>query len=109
MKSRIVKKYVKRYIYSLTKGLKQTNTFVQEEVSAINGIEIVNTYANNHTIRNGIVTAEGCKPFKTSQDLLNNIKLTGLKAKEIIDTHKHIYFRLFEIRGNQVRMRIITE
>lgn len=108
MKKRTVKKYVNRYIYSQTKVLKSIDTFCQEEVKVVDGVEVVAVYANNHTIRNGEEKLAGEMSNK-SQDLLKNIRLTGLKAKQIINSHKHVYFRLFEIRGNQVRMRIIME
>jgi len=109
MKKRIVKKYINRYITKVVKELPRVDTWAYQEIAddEDNGV-VTAVYANNHTIANGEYQAEGTRSNKC-ENLLKNIKLTGLKAREIINSHRHPHLRLFEIRGSQVRMRIITE
>lgn len=109
MKKRIVKKYVNRYIKPLVKDLPKVDGFSIEKGFIVGGQEMITIYQNNHTIRNGKITTPGVAQ-KTSLDFRKNLIATAMKAQEIINTHEHVYFRLFEIRANhQVRLRLITE
>lgn len=104
MKKRIIKKYVNRYITPVIKGLPTTEygAFHIEENGKIKVI------GKNHTIVNGEVKGEATM-HNGCQDILRNIRLTGSKAKEIINEYKEVRLRTFQIRGNFVRMRLITE
>lgn len=110
MKKRIIKKYINRYIKPLIKDLPTTDRFCAEESRMVDGLEEVTIYSNNHTILNGIEKGEGdlCRSYYC-QDVLRNIRLSALVAQQIISSHNHVYFRLFNISGNRVRFRLITE
>lgn len=108
MKKRIIKKNINRFITPLVKGLPKVDTFGITVTTIVDGVEVETTFANNHTIVNGIEKQAG-ERILIRQDLIKNIRLTALKAQEIINSYNHVYFRLFEIRGNYVRMRLITE
>jgi hypothetical protein len=104
MKKRIIKKYINRYINPVIKDLPKTE-YGAFQVDVEGNVQV---RGKNHTIVNGEVKGEGFR-HNMCQDILRNIRLTGLKAQEIIDKHGEVYLRLFEIRGNYARMRLITE
>lgn len=104
MKRRFVRKYINRYINPVIKDLPATvyGAFLVDDEGD------VKVRGKNHTIINGEVVPEGNR-HNGCQDILRNIRLTGIKAKEIIDKYGDVHLRQCEVRGNFVRMRLITE
>lgn len=104
MKKRLVKKWIKRYISPVIKDL-PTTTYGSFQVDEDGYTKV---RGNNHSVINGEEVPEGCR-HNGCQDMLRNLRLTGLKAQEIIDKYGEVHLRMFEMRGNYVRMRLITE
>lgn len=108
MKKRITKKYINRYVMPIVDNLPGTSQYAQEEDETIDGLLHRIVYDKQHCIVNGWVIGQG-ERHKARHDLLRNIRETCDKACEIIESHKRVYFRSFQIRGNRVCMRLITE
>lgn len=106
MKKRLVKKWLSRYINPVIKDLPKTNEWCAIESDG----DKRTVYANNHTVINGKEVEEGGYWYTPVYSIRLEIKKTGEKLKEIVDKHKHVYHRIGpEIRGNTVRVRLITE
>lgn len=104
MKKRIIKKYMNRYINPIIKNLPTTTVGAFQ----VDDEGYVRIRGKNHTIINGEIVPEGCR-HNRCQDIKRNIILSGRLAKEVVDIYGEVYLRMFEIRGNYVRMRLITE
>ncbi len=104
MKKRLIKKYMNRYINPIIKDLPKTE-YGAFKVDVDGEVQV---RGRNHSIINGEVVPEGNR-HNRCQDMKRNIRLSGMKAQKIIDKYGEVYLRLFETRGNFVRLRLITE
>lgn len=104
MKKRVLKKYLNRYINPVIGALPITS-YGAFQVESDGEVKV---RGRNHTIINGEVVPEGNR-HNCCQDIKRNIRLSSEKAQQIIDKYGEVYLRMFEIRGNYVRMRLITE
>jgi len=103
-----IKKWMKRYIYHEIKGLPIAESWCG--VIEQNGWQVV--VDHNHTICNGYPVGEGEMIPKSAfnrKNLLSGMKLTAEAIKDVKARYNHVFFRLIRVRGDFIRLRLITE
>lgn len=116
-RDRQIKKWTKRFIDPVVSGLPKTEYFAHKQYEDGTDVqddnnrpmELIWVIGNNHTIVNGVRIDEGDRNRNYNRPLMVNIRETGLKAKEIVDSHKWPHLRVVTIRSSSCRLRLITE